>query len=76
MEASNQIHAPASLLPENQALVHNEHESGWAPEPTRILQRRQKSLPISGNKSQFYSLLAHNRMSANMYTVTEKYVSK
>jgi hypothetical protein len=33
LEVSDQLHAPAALLPGKEALVTLRQENGWAPEP-------------------------------------------
>jgi hypothetical protein len=53
-----QLHAPATLPPENQPSAPIGWEAGWAPELLWMLWRSEKSLP-AGNQTQDIQPVAH-----------------
>jgi hypothetical protein len=44
MEVTGQLHVPAALPSAKQPALPRELEAGWAPEPTLMLWRMEKSL--------------------------------
>jgi hypothetical protein len=51
MEVSSQLHVPAALQPAKYSWVAIELETGWAPEPVRMLWTREIALVPSENQT-------------------------
>jgi hypothetical protein len=50
MEVSGQLQSPAAVLPGKAHPVPIIEEAGWAPAPVFTLWRREKFLPLAGNR--------------------------